>query len=186
MGSPYHFMFMVGLFASTLILLYEIITALISGIKDNNFNGVFDTFGQKFNEYGFLYVLIFIGDILSAFIWLAGIQLTIYFFTPCHFIISESISQIITTIINKSLQDFLVVEQVFIYIFFVIILFASFIYNEIIIINVCNLNKDTNKNISKRQLLETEEILIKLKNLEKEFDDESTKKPILDEETIND
>ena len=30
MGSPYHFMFMVGLFASTLILLYEIITALIS------------------------------------------------------------------------------------------------------------------------------------------------------------
>ena len=186
MGSPYHFMFMVGLFSSTLILLYEIITVLISGIKDNNFNGVFDTFEQKFNEYGGLYVLIFIGDILSAFIWLAGIQLTIYFFTPCHFIISESISQIITTIINKTLQDFLVVEQVFIYIFFVIILFAAFIYNEVIIINVCNLNKDTNKNISKRQLLETEEILIKLKNLEKEFDDESTKKPILDEETIND
>ena len=186
MGSPYHFMFMVGLFSSTLILLYEIITVLISGIKDNNFNGVFDTFGQKFHEYGGLYILIFIGDILSAFIWLAGIQLTIYFFTPCHFIISESISQIITTIINKTLQDFLVVEQVFIYIFFVIILFAAFIYNEVIIINVCNLNKDTNKNISKRQLLETEEILIKLKNLEKEFDDESTKKPILDEETIND
>ena len=84
------------------------------------------------------------------------------------------------------MQDFLVVEQVFIYIFFVIILFAAFIYNEVIIINVFKWNKDKKKNISKRQLLETEEILIKLKNLEKEFDDEETKKPILDEETIND
>ena len=110
-----------------------------------------------------------------------------YFFTPCHFIISESISQIITTIINSTWKDFYAVEIVFIYIFFVIILFAAFIYNEIIIINVCNFNKDTNKNISKRQLSETEEILIKLKDIEKEFDDKvATKKPTSEEENLND
>ena len=186
MDSPYHFMFIIGLFASSLILLYEIITVLIYG-KNTNFNGIFHTFGIKFDKYGGLYVLVFIGDILSAFIWLAGIQLTVYFFTPCHFIISESISQIITTIINSTWKDFYAVEIVFIYIFFVIILFAAFIYNEIIIINVCNFNKDTNKNISKRQLSETEEILIKLKDIEKEFDDKvATKKPTSEEENLND
>ena len=181
MDSPYHFMFMVGVFASTLILLYEIFTVFFSGVGDTGFNGIFYSFGKKFDTHGALYILIFIGDILSAFIWLAGIQLTIYFFTPCHFIISESISQIITSIINKTLKDLMVVEQVFIYIFFVIILFAAFIYNEIIIINVCNLNKNTTKNISNRQLLETEETVINLRDIENDLNNEGKNKPILEE-----
>ena len=181
MDSPYHFMFMVGVFASTLILLYEIFTVFFSGVGDTGFNGIFYSFGKKFDTHGALYILIFIGDILSAFIWLAGIQLTVYFFTPCHFIISESISQIITSIINKTLKDLMVVEQVFIYIFFVIILFASFIYNEVIIINVCNLNKNTTKNISKRQLFETEETVINLRDIENDLNNEGKNKPILDE-----
>ena len=181
MDSPYHFMFMVGVFASTLILLYEIFTVFFSGVGDTDFNGIFYSFGKKFDTHGALYILIFIGDILSAFIWLAGIQLTVYFFTPCHFIISESISQIITSIINKTLKDLMVVEQVFIYIFFVIILFASFIYNEVIIINVCNLNKNTTKNISKRQLFETEETVINLRDIENDLNNEGKNKSILDE-----
>ena len=181
MDSPYHFMFMVGVFASTLILLYEIFTVFFSGVGDTGFNGIFYSFGKKFDTYGALYILIFIGDILSAFIWLAGIQLTVYFFTPCHFIISESISQIITSIINNTLKDLSVVEQVFIYIFFVIILFSSFIYNEVIIINVCNLNKNTTKNISKRQLFETEETVINLRDIENDLNNEGKNKPILDE-----
>ena len=106
------------------------------------------------------------GDILSAFIWLAGIQLTIYFFTPCHFIISESISQIITTIIDGTIRDFDVAEKVIIYLFFTVILFAAFIYNEIFIINVCNLNKNTKKNILIRQIKEKEEMLLREQTIE--------------------
>ena len=165
MDSPYHFMFMIGLFSSITILLYEIITVIFFGI-DTEFNGIFYKIGQNFKEYGFLYVLMFIGDILSAFIWLSGIQLTVYFFTPCHFIISESISQIITTIIDGTIKDFSVAEKVFIYLFFGVILFSAFIYNEVIIINAFNLNRDTKKNISLRQLSETEEILLRLKTID--------------------
>ena len=165
MDSPYHFMFMLGLFSSIMILLYEIITVIFSGI-DTEFNGIFYKFKDNFGENGFLYVLIFLGDILSAFIWLAGIQLTIYFFTPCHFIISESISQIITTIIDGTIRDFDVAEKVIIYLFFTVILFAAFIYNEIFIINVCNLNKNTKKNILIRQIKEKEEMLLREQTIE--------------------
>ena len=79
------------------------------------------------------------------------------------------------------MKDLLVVEQVFIYIFFVIILFSSFIYNEVIIINVCNLNKNTTKNISKRQLFETEETVINLRDIENDLNNEGKNKPILEE-----
>ena len=43
--------------------------------------------------------------------------------------------------------------------YFIIILFATLIYNEIIIINIFSLNKNTKKHIRARQLTETEDIL---------------------------
>lgn len=98
------------------------------------------------------------GDILSAFIWLAGIQLTVYFFTPYHFIISESLSQIVSTIIKRTINDYPVYERVIIYIFFVIIIFATLIYNEIIILNFWNLNENTKHMILLRQGTENEDI----------------------------
>ena len=161
-------MFILGLFSLILILLYEIITVAIFGY-DTKFNGIFYQFHQYFKKYEFLYILIFMGELLVTFINLAGIQLTIYFFTPCHFFISESISQVISTIADKFLEDFSHVEKVIIYIFFIIILLAAFIYNEIIIINVCNLSKNTKKKINMRQSLETEEILEKIENFDNEI-----------------
>ena len=176
MDSPYHFMFILGLYSSIAILLYEIFTDIIFGY-DREFNGIFFKIEKNFVDYGFLYVLIFLGDILSASIWLAGIQLTVYFFTPSHFIISESISQIITTIIDgETIKDFPVFEKIVIYFFFVVILLISFVYNEIIIINVCNLSKDTKKNISIRQLSETEEILLRLKTIDNDTSDNGADK----------
>ena len=67
MDSPYHFMFIMGLFALTFILLYEIITVLIFGIE-RNFNGVFFQFRENIKKYNYWYILLFIADILSAFI----------------------------------------------------------------------------------------------------------------------
>lgn len=157
MSSPYHFMFILGLFAFTFILLYEIITVLIFGI-DWQYNGIFYQFGKNIENYESLYILHFLGDILSAFIWLAGIQLTVYFFTPYHFIISESLSQIVSTIIKRTINDYPVYERVIIYIFFVIIIFATLIYNEIIILNFWNLNENTKHMILLRQGTENEDI----------------------------
>ena len=81
-----------------------------------------------------------------------------YFFSPCHFIISESISQIISTLIENSLEKSPIYKQVIIYISFVVIIIGSLIYNEVIIINIFSLNTNTQKNIILRQKEETEEI----------------------------
>ena len=154
MTSPYYLMFAIGAISLSLIIIYEIITCLAFSI-DEVFNGVFFQIKKNFQEIK-LYPLIFIADIISAFLWLAGIHLTIYFFTPCHFITSESISQILSTIINNTLEAYSVSIRVIIYILFVIIILASFIYNEIIILNFCRLNVNTKKKIEVRSNSEVE------------------------------
>ena len=156
--SPYHLMYVIGLFATILILVYEIFTVLIVGI-DSNLNGIFYQFYKNCERFQYLYILIFISDILTAFIWLWGIQLTVYFFTPCHFIISESISQVISFFINDTISEYSDGEQATIIIFFFIIIFATLIYNEVLIINICSLSNNTKKNINLRQLRESESIL---------------------------
>ena len=158
MASPYHFMFITGIYALIFILLYEIFTVIIFGF-DTDFNGIFYQFKANFQEYKGLYILIFIGDVISAFVWLAGIHLTVYFFSPCHFIISESISQIISTFLDNTIKGFPVHEKIIIIFLFIIILFATLIYNETVIINIWSLNKNTKKNIFLRELKEKRDIL---------------------------
>ena len=163
-------MFIMGLISTILILIYEIITFSIFGI-DTSFNGIFYQFLKNCEKHEFLYILIFLGDIIVTFLWGSGIQLTIYFFTPCHFLISESISQILSTIINDTIFDFPIYEKVIIYIFFGVIIFATLIYNEVFIIKVCSLNKNTKKYIILRQLIDSKNLL-KIEDLESEAKDE--------------
>ena len=156
MGSPYYFMFIIGAMSICLIFPYEIITVLAFG-KNTEFNGIFYQMEKNFKNTK-LYPLIFIADILTAFLWIAGIILTIYFFTPCHFIISESISQILSAFISKNLDELSITKRVFIYILFFVIFLGSLIYNEIFIINIGSLSINTQKHIIRRQKEETENI----------------------------
>ncbi len=149
MDTPDHLMFVIGLMSLIIVLLYETITVLAFG-KDRDFNGIFYQFEKNF-ENNNLYPLIFLGDIISAFLWILGIQLTVYFFTPCHFIISESVSQILSTIFNNSLKAHSIYTKISVYFFYFIILMAAFIYNEVIIIKLFHLEDDTKKYILKRE-----------------------------------
>ena len=88
-----------------------------------------------------------------------GINLTVYFLTPCHFNISDSIAQILSTFIDNILEGYDTYIKIIIYILFVIIIFTSFVYNEIIIINACSLNKYTQKYIEDRANTEKDIIL---------------------------
>ena len=173
MDSPYHLMFIVGLISLIVILFYETITVLAFG-KDRVFNGIFYQIQLNFENIK-LYPLLFIGDVLSAFLWVAGIHLTVYFFTPCHFIISESVSQIISTIINNTLENRPLYIKVIIYVLFCVILFAAFIYNEVIIIKVCSLDENTKRHIQDRAKCENEE----------QFDDEQIMNKNILEETLD-
>ena len=149
LDSPYHYMFVVGFISIIIILLYETITVLAAS-KNEIYNGIFRQIEINF-ESSNLYPLVLLGDIVSAFFWVMGIHLTVYFFTPCHFIISEATSQILSTIIKReSLAGCPVYIQIIIYILFFIIFFASLIYNEVIIINAFDLNLNTKKFIEER------------------------------------
>ena len=118
MDSPYYLMFIIGAMSICLILPYEIITVISFG-KDTKFNGIFYQMEKNFEKTK-LYPLIFIADILSAFLWIAGIILTIYFFTPCHFIICESISQILSSFVSQPLGDLSIARQIIIYIYYLL------------------------------------------------------------------
>ena len=156
MGSPYHLMFFVGLISLCIIVPFEIITVLAAS-KDELYNGIFYQIELNFKRNK-LYPLIFIGDIISAFFWVAGIHLTVYFFTPCHFITSEAISQILSTLIGNTLKERTITIKIIIYALFGIIFLASLIYNEVFIINLCDLGKNTKKHIIERERIEKEEI----------------------------
>ena len=151
MDSLYHLMFVVGTVCSSILIIYELITIIIFGIKDTDYNGFIFQIIKNCKKYSFLYILLFIFDILIAFILLWGVQLTVYWLTPCHYIISESLSQILTTIIYDSLKDYNLWIKIIIYIIYIIIVFSSLIYNEVILINICSLSKDTKKNSFKRK-----------------------------------
>ena len=113
--SPYQLMFVIGLMSLIIVLLYEIITVLAFG-KDRDFNGIFYQFEKNF-ENNNLYPLTLIGDIISAFFWILGVQLTIYWFTPCHFIISQSGSQILSTFINNNLENYSIYTKIIVIFF---------------------------------------------------------------------
>ena len=167
--SPYHFMSIVGLFSLIVISIYEIITDLIFGI-DTSFNGILFQIKEYIKENGFLlFLLFFIIDIVTAFLWLLFITLTIYDFTPCHFIISEIISQIATTIINLYILDnYDIIIKIFIFILYGFILFASLVYNEVIIINIEKLNKNTKISMDAEESRERNEILDEIEEREDE------------------
>ena len=105
---------------------------------------------------------------------MGGIHLTVYFFSPCHFIISESISQILSTIINNSLEGYSTAAAIVIYILFVIIIFASLIYNEIIILKFWKLNMNTKKHIAKRSNSELQLMFKDGQKKENELENEET------------
>ena len=163
MGSPYYLMYIIGLLSIILILLYEIITVSAFGL-DQPFNGIF--YQIKLNyEKNNLYPLIFIADVITAFLWVGGIILTIYFFTPCHFIISESISQILTALIDNSLVESPLYKKIIIYILFIIIIIGSLIYNEVFILNIGSLKDNTQKHIIQRQKKEFQHISNEMRSL---------------------
>ena len=155
MDSPYHFMFIIGFISLCILIPYEILTLFLFG-ENTNFNGIFYQIKNNYNKYSYLYPLLFLGDILVSFFWVAGMNLTFYFLQPCHFIISESLSQIISTFITGSIQKYSTNIKIIIYILYVIIIIATLIYNEIIIINIGNLSVNTKKKIISRELLEKE------------------------------
>ena len=85
--TPYFFMFIVGFINVIILLIYE----LFSYFLNPGISGITFGFRNNFHRVGdaFLFIL----DLILQDIWNLGIWLTVYYLTPCHYFISEYISE---------------------------------------------------------------------------------------------
>ena len=168
LNDPYQLMFFVGLFSFILLIPLDLLSFFIYGNNENEIYGL-DIINSSIiliNKHKLLSILLFLFDLVTGFFWLGGVILTIYYFTPCHLIISITFSQFLSRLAEwMELSKNLMYKKdigdkwymAFIYIFlYCIINFSSLLYNEVIIIRFCSLEKNTSKYISLRERLESE------------------------------
>ena len=140
---------------TSFLLLYDILAYFIN----DKYSGIILGFKNDINS--FTNFLCFFGEILLLFINNFGIWMTIYYLTPFHFIISEYTAEIIKfyiKVITKSGDNDYYYEIHKIIIFtsvYFINLLCSLIFNEIIILNFCQLGLYTKKFIKEREKIES-------------------------------
>ena len=150
-NTPFFLLTVIGTINAIALLIYDIfayyfkrdISGVIIGFQEN-INNVADVFS-------------FILDLILDFIWNIGIWLTIYYFTPCHFFISEYFSEFINYWMNSinSKEDFYSIYNFIIFsIAYFIIICCCLVFNEVIILNFCNLDYNTKKRIKERMAID--------------------------------
>ena len=172
LNSPYNLMFFVGLFSFILIIPLNLFVYFYNEAGKILGKDVINQIIDLYEKYNIKFIFLFIFDIISKFICLVGIIHTIYYFTPCHYIISFIFSQFLFKIsewIRGNSKNEEKDEWYFVLIYVLlygIIIFSSLIYNEIIIIHLWSMEENTFKYISFRQRLESEDSLLDDENLE--------------------
>ena len=121
----------------------------------------------KLNIY---FILYFIFEIASDL----ALYLSIFYFSPMVIMVSDIISPLFTYILNIIHSNIELIEIILLPIGYLIILFSTLIYTEFIILNCCNLNKNTKKFINKRINMELEEIKIPEKFIPSETENDGS------------
>jgi hypothetical protein len=141
-GSVYEILLTNGVITSTLFIIFAII--------DHNFFGIYN-YEEYFNNFDTTELLVASGVIITQL----GLNVSILFTnknnSPCHIFIIFIFGQL-AYYIDFSGSDAIVIFCL------IIILFLSFVFNEILEINFLGLSDNTKKNISKRA--ETEDNMI--------------------------
>ena len=149
--SPYEMLFKIGLINITLLLFYDIIAFFCN----DKYSGVIIGFRDNIVKYyDFLFFFL---ELIIKCLYTSGIWLTIYYFTPLHFIISDFISEIIKFYIHciknshKISDDIIIIFTITYFINFC----GSLVFNEIVILKFCKLEYYTNKYIQKREKIDS-------------------------------
>ena len=87
--TPYLMMLVIGIVDSLLLIIYDIFAYNFN----RDISGIIIGFQNNITSVGEFFA--FVLDIILTFIWNLGIWLTVYYFSPCHFFISEYISEYI-------------------------------------------------------------------------------------------
>ena len=153
--SPYYMLFIIGSINSTVLLLYDMIAYFVN----EEYSGII--LGFKDNINTFINFCFFFLELFVKFIYTLGIWVTLYYFTPYHFIISDFISQIISYYINIITNSKInkynsTINNIIIFsVVYLINFICSLIFNEIIIIKCCKLYYYTKKYIKRREKMDT-------------------------------
>lgn len=164
--SPYNIMLKIGLILCIILIIYDITlyyyvndnsgkySGIILGFKNNT--NILDISDNSNKDKKFFY-FIFSLSLILEFLYNVGIWLTIYFFNPCHFIISELTSEFIYFIYDLivSSDEKNKIEIILFSASYTINIISSLVFNEIIIINYFGLSKFTKKRIKERERLDT-------------------------------
>ena len=97
-SSPYQIMLRIGIISVILLFIYDIIVLIIKRNDNTDISGIIIGFKNNLIIRNFVYIIF---DIILCFFYNVGIWLTLYYLTPCHFILSESISEYLYYIIIR-------------------------------------------------------------------------------------
>ena len=164
MDNVYLFLFKIGIINIIPIIIIGLI-GLIINLDERN---------QLFQIYGKINIWIYFIDLFLTVLYEMGFWLTIYYFSPCHCIIFESVSNFIKFILSRTIQnkdDFSSGELITFSILYPIFIFIALVFNEIIILNFCNLNYNTKKEIMKREKIDAFEPNSSPADINVEYDD---------------
>ena len=162
---PYHLMFFLGLFSFILIIPLDLFVYFYDNESFYELNIVESDIIKQIKSYVLnksisCFFLWFIVDIINQFFLLGGLILTLYYFTPCHFIISRTLSEFLSKCIrwitrkDKDEWYFIIIYIIL----YIIIIFSSLIYNEVVIIHLWSIEENTSKYITFRQRLESDSL----------------------------
>ena len=142
----YLFLFKIGIVGIVPIIIYDII-AFSCGL-DPKYHGVIQIIFVEGRIGEFLLNLFF------CLLFEISLWLTIYNFSPCHFIILETLGdfcQIIISLIKGNNKNYDNKQIITFLILYPVIIVSVLVFNEIIILNFCRLNYNTKYYIMKRE-----------------------------------
>ena len=176
--TPINLMAYFGFFGIIFSLIFNSISFLINmNIIENpdlneyfiiqNNKKRFKTIFDKWGHFGRKNYLLLIGNIILFFGENYIKWFCIYAFSPNHYTIYSSINTIIILFIELVVKNF-EIKNILLTIFSIVALCGIFIcgliFNEIIILRICNLDQNTNVEINKRQKEETAISMVKMNN----------------------
>ena len=172
--SPYFVMLIIGFVIGFILISIAIIRYFVVS-ESQIFQGFYDNIISKDSTK---YIFFFLADIVSQFIFNLGLWITVYYFTPCHTIISENTMEILYFIYdfkdnkdywnkNKFHWNFWLLPIVLI-----LNLICSLIFNEIIILKFCGLDFYTKIRIQERVRQESD---LMIYNVDKTTENESSR-----------
>ena len=144
----YLFLFKMGITGLIPLIIYDIIAYSIG--LDDNYHGIIKTIYE-----GHISILNFFLNLFSCLFFEIGLWLTIYYFSPCHFIILETLGDFfeIISLIIKNVDDkdsYELVQKITFCILYPLMIFAVLVFNEIIILNFLGLGYNTKYYIMER------------------------------------